>query len=158
MIFKNHYWKVLEFWLWSWPFLHFFIEIEKLLSKIWWLAGDFALWRAIRQEMSAVLDRTLKNISGQVIKVGFMAYVPLQHFCSHFEDGIYFAIMSILIEHWPKVSLYCQFQAFMWHTVLDIVQSITVGKQLTTVDNSGKLFLHFDTYHTYVVMFKNQKY
>ena len=148
---------MLEFWLWSWPFLHFFIEIEKLLSKIWWLAGDFALWRPIWQEMSAVLDRTLKNISGQLIKVGFVAYVPLQHFCSHFEDGIFFAIMSILIEHWPKISLYYQFQAFKWHTVLDIVQSITVGKQLTTVDNSGKLFKHFDTYHTYVGMFKNQK-
>ena len=75
--------------------------------------------------MSPVLDRILKNISGQVIKVGFVAYVPLQRFCSHFEDGIFFTIMSILIEHWPKVSLYCQFQAAIWHTVLDIVQSIT---------------------------------
>ena len=85
---------MLEFWLWSWPFLHFFIEIEKLLSKIWWLAGDFALWRPIRQEMSAVLDRTLKNISGQVIQVGFVAYAPLQHFCSHFKVGNLFAILS----------------------------------------------------------------
>ena len=55
--------------------------------------------------MSAVLDRALKNISGQVIKVGFVAYVPLQHFCNHFEDGIFFAIY-ITISTYTSVCPY----------------------------------------------------
>ena len=63
------------------------------------------MWRPIRQEMSAVLDRTLKNISGQVIQVGFVAYVPLQHFCNHFEDGIFFAIY-ITISTYTSVCPY----------------------------------------------------
>ena len=53
--------------------------------------------------MSALLNKILKNVLGQLIKIGFMAYAPLQHFCTPFKASFLCDSYSLLKDRLSRL-------------------------------------------------------
>ena len=70
-------------------------KINNFFDRNQSIAWHFGFWCQIRQKMSAFLDSILKNVVGQLIEIGFMAYTSLQYFCPPFKVSFFTAFLQM---------------------------------------------------------------
>ena len=82
--------------------LQFSSKFQIVFLKIYGWHLKFGFLGTIWREISPLLERTLKNILGELIRIGFMAYAELQHFCDPFKAR-FFHISKAVIQFKPMV-------------------------------------------------------